>query len=217
MKAIIFDLDGTLIDSAPDIHAAVNRLLDSEGLPPLPFAQVKGFIGNGVGVLLSRVMAAAGMGEDPGLHQALMGRFLHDYETAVALTRLYPGVAEALETLARQGWALGLCTNKPIAPTRAVLTHFGLQDSFVSVIGGDSLPQRKPDPAPLRAVMTALDAGPAVYVGDSEVDAECAHRTGLPMALFTEGYRKTPVESLPHAAAFDHFRHLPEIAGRLIA
>lgn len=216
MKSIVFDLDGTLIDSAPDIHAAVNRLLVARGSDPLEFAVVRGFIGNGAGVLLEKVAAAVGLAPDAARHADWMHHFLEDYETAVHLTVLYPHAEDALRALAAEGWSIGLCTNKPMAPTRAILRHFGILDLFGAVVGGDSLPQRKPDPAPLRAVLDSLGGHPAVYVGDSEVDAECAHRAGVPMALYTEGYRKTALGDLPHAHAFDDFRGLPQAAETLL-
>lgn len=211
---VIFDLDGTLIDSAPDIHATANRVLGQEGLPGLSFETVRGFIGNGVGVLIARVLGAHGLPGEGDQHRRMVHDFTELYETAVTLTVLYPNVAQTLTRLLAEGRKLGLCTNKPIGPTRAVLAHFGLSDTFEVIIGGDSLPQRKPDPAPLLHVVQAL-GGRAVYVGDSEVDAECADRARVPMALFTPGYRKTPLADLPHAAAFDDFLALPAIVANL--
>jgi phosphoglycolate phosphatase len=212
--AIVFDLDGTLIDSAPDIHAATNALLAEEGLPFLGFTQVCGFIGAGVAVLVTRVLDA--LGEDPGgpRHADLVRRFEARYETAHGLTRVYPGVLPALTALRGAGHRLGICTNKPLTPTRAALAHFGLAPFFDVVIGGDSLPVRKPDPAPLHAAFAAL--GPAcLYVGDSEVDAETAQRAGARFALFTQGYRKTEIAALPHWRAFDGFDALPGIVAAL--
>lgn len=212
MKAIIFDLDGTLIDSVPDIHAAANALLASEGLPDLTVAEIRSFVGNGVGVLIEKIMAAVGLPADPARHKALEADFLHRYETAVHLTTLYPGVAKALQDLQDDGWALAICTNKPLAPTRAILAHFGLSETFSVVFGGDSLLQRKPDPAPLLATIAALGATRALFVGDSEVDAETADRAAIPLALYTEGYRRTPVADLPHLVAFNDFAMLPGLA-----
>lgn len=215
--AIVFDLDGTLIDSAPDIHAASNRLLAEDGLSPLTFDQVKSFIGKGVPHLVTRVLEASGQDATGPKHAEFVHRFEAVYETAVTLTVTYPGVVEALEALAGQGFAMGVCTNKPLGPTRAVLDHLNLTRFFGAVLGGDSLPLRKPDPAPLHATFAALGDGadPAIYVGDSEVDAETAHRAGLPFLIYTEGYRKTPVADLPHTAAFTHFAELPALVARL--
>lgn len=212
MKAIVFDLDGTLIDSAPSIHVAANRLLVAEGLPEVTFTQFRGFIGHGVGVLIERMMAAVGLPADPNRHAALQASFMELYETAVDETVLYPGVAEALAFLGSEGWAMAICTNKPMAPTRAVLRHFGLLETFSVIISGDSLPQRKPDPAPLLAAIREMGASRALFVGDSEVDAETADRAGVPLALYTEGYRKAAVSDLPHLVAFNDFATLPGIA-----
>lgn len=210
---VVFDLDGTLIDSAPDIHAAVNAVLRDVDTAPLTLDQIRGFIGGGVEVLWQRVIAATGL---PMTRQReLLAAFMARYSRSTALTRLYPGVTEALGVLADRGHPLGLCTNKPMQPTRAVLAHFGIENLFGVIIAGDSLPERKPHPAPLRAAFVALGAMPedprGVFVGDSETDAETAEAVPVPLMLFTRGYRKTPVDQLPHFAAFDHFDELPAL------
>jgi len=214
MSVVIFDLDGTLIDSAPDIHAASNRVLAKDGLPPLSFDQVRSFIGKGVPHLVARLLDASGEAADGPRHAAMVARFTAGYEDAVGLTRPYPGVLDALDALA--GRRLGICTNKPLAPTLAVLRHLGMEARFAAILGGDSLPVRKPDPAPLLATRERLGGGPVVYVGDSEVDAQTAAAAGLPFALYTRGYRHTPVADLPHDAAFDDFAELPGIVARLL-
>lgn len=216
MAAVIFDLDGTLVDSAADIHAAVNRLLAEEGRPGLIRAQVTAMIGNGVGVLLDRVIAATGL--DTAQRDRLLTRFMLIYELGSAtLTRAYPGVSEALSALSKAGYRLGLCTNKPLRPTLAVLQALGWQDHFASVICGDSLPTRKPDPAMLHACIAGVGGEPVLYVGDSEVDSETAHAAGVGFLLFTEGYRKSPVEELHPLASFDRFSDLPALVARWMA
>lgn len=205
-RPVVFDLDGTLIDSAPDIHACVNAVLRLRGVRPLTLDQVRSFVGGGVDLLWRRIIGATGLPIEA--HRDLLASFMTRYHDATGLTRLYPNVIEALGTLADRGYPLGLCTNKPLAPTHAVLEHFGIAPLFSVVIGGDSLPQRKPDPAPLRLAFDQL-GGPGLYVGDSEFDADCAAAMPAPFLLFTGGYRLKPVAELPHLAAFDRFEQLP--------
>lgn len=212
MKVIIFDLDGTLIDSAADIHLAASKVLAARGAAPITRDQARGFVGHGAGVFVQRMMAAVGL--PTGQQPQILAEFLHYYESAVHLTTLYPGVLAALDQLAGDGWTMGLCTNKPLGPTRAVLAHFGLETRFAAIIGGDSLPQRKPAPEPLWACLAALGCKKALFVGDSEVDAEAAHAAGMKLALYTEGYRKTPVADLVPHASFADFAALPGIAAQ---
>ncbi|MEM1299948.1 MAG: phosphoglycolate phosphatase [Pseudomonadota bacterium] len=210
---IVFDLDGTLIDSAPDIHAAANKVLAAEGLGQITFAQSRGYVGHGAAVFIERMRADLGLGEE---RQApLLAAFLELYEGAVHLTEPYRGVVAALEALTAKGHRLGVCTNKPIGPTRAVLAHLDLARFFPVVLGGDSMAVRKPDPTPLLAAFEGLGEGMCVYVGDSEVDAETASRAEVPFYLYSPGYRKTPVEELYHTAAFDDFAELPGLLDTL--
>lgn len=217
-RAVIFDLDGTLVDSVPDIHAAVAAFLAERGHAPLDLATVTGFVGNGVPKLLERVLRTVGERHDAVAVAAAEPRFLAIYGAAPsALSSLFPGVAEALAALAAAGFRLGVCTNKPAEPTHQVLADFGIISRFAAVVGGDSLPQRKPDPAPLRRVadLLGVEMAAVTYVGDSEVDAATAAAAGVPFLLFTEGYRKTPAEKLPHLARFDDFARLPGLLRNL--
>jgi phosphoglycolate phosphatase len=152
-------------------------------------------------VLITKCLAAVEAPDFPPLRKVIYDDFITLYEKSFTLTTLYPGVLAMLETLTKRGHKLGICTNKPEGSTRAVLRHFGLD--FLVIIGGDTLPQRKPDPAPLQKAHALLGGGEMVFVGDSEVDAETAKAAALPFALFTGGYRTTPIADLPHDLAFD--------------
>ena len=209
-RTLVFDLDGTLIDSAPDIHAAANRLLAEEGLPPQPFAALRSMIGHGVPHLIDLLMKAAGQPLDPARDASLTARYVAGYEEAVDLTRPYPYVPETLDRLASAGHRMGLCTNKPLAAVQAVLVHLDLARYFPVIVAGDSEYPRKPDPAPLHAAISRLGAGPALYIGDHEVDAATARAAGVPFLLFTEGYRATPAIALT-SRAFADWRSLPAL------
>lgn len=201
--AILFDLDGTLLDSAPDIHRGANKALAARDLGQITLEQARGYVGHGAAIFITRLRAGLGLGED--LQAPLLAEFLDHYEHDIALTAPYPGTQDAMDRLAAAGLPLAVVTNKPVAPMRAVLDHFGWTPRFATALGGDSLPVRKPDPAPLLAAIAELGAQAPLFVGDSEVDAETAARAGVPFALFTPGYRKAAVETLPHMHAFDDF------------
>lgn len=206
---IVFDLDGTLVDSAPQIHAITNQVLASECAETLEFSVVKSFIGNGLPVLLDRVCEVSGLEASAPQRQRMHDRFEEIYAADFSGAVLYPEIKSAIETLLNQGHAIGLCTNKPNDPTAATLAHFGLTDLFAAVIGGDTLPVKKPDPAPLLAAFAGLGDGPMVYVGDSEVDAACAAAAGVDFVLFTEGYLRVPMQDLKIRATFSDYRDLP--------
>ena len=187
--AIVFDLDGTLIDSAPDIAAALNRTLKLYNLPALPVDQVAVMVGDGAAVLLARAFAAHG--KAPGAAQLAQATasYLADYQANLAVeTRAYDGVPEALESLARAGWAMAVCTNKPQAAARAILDRLGLGGHFPVVGGGDSFPVRKPDPRHLAETLRAAGMDRAVMVGDHANDMLAAGGCGLPSIWAGWGY-----------------------------
>lgn len=186
-SAVVFDLDGTLVDSRPDLTTAVNRMRAELGLAELPEAAVGTMIGEGARLLVER--ALAGSPAEISRPEALAGFLAHYAAVCTAATRPYEGVDALLSSAARR-WPLALLTNKPIAMTRTLLEHLGWGRTFRAVVGGDSLPFRKPDGRGLRGLAAALDAAPAavLMVGDSRIDAETARAAGT-MFIWTEwGY-----------------------------
>jgi len=208
-RALLFDLDGTLVDSVPDLAAALAILLAERGRPPLGIAAVTAMVGDGAAKLVERALAASGAGGTP-LGPAL-DRFLALYEAnATRLTRVYDGVPEGLGALADAGWRLALCTNKPERATRAVLEALGLAPHFAVVLGGDSLPTRKPDAGPLLAALDRLGVAPsrAAMVGDHANDVLAARNAGTAAILARYGYGAATLGSLVPDAAIDRFSQL---------
>jgi phosphoglycolate phosphatase len=189
--AVVFDLDGTLIDSAPDIRAAINTVMAEDGLPPLDLALVTSFIGNGVARLVERAYRHQGNELPADIFDTTVARFSDTYtRNAAVLTRPFPGVFTGLDALKQNGLRLGVCTNKPRAITDSILEQLGLAPFFDAVIGGDSCTTKKPDPAPLLTCLAALSAEPgrSLYVGDSETDVQTARAAGVPVLVVTYGY-----------------------------
>ncbi|MGH8326220.1 MAG: phosphoglycolate phosphatase [Steroidobacteraceae bacterium] len=213
---IVFDLDGTLIDSAADLAAAINSMLADFGREPLEVAQVRRMIGDGVAMLVARALAARHCEQaDPARAAAI---FMRHYESAAtSLTTAFPGVPEALQKLQAAGIALAVCTNKPERITAGILEELGLAGYFSRMIGGDSLPFRKPDPRVLLNLVETFAAAPdtSLLVGDSEVDAATAAAAGVPFVLMKYGYRRGPVEEIRCIAALDSFAELPPLVRAL--
>jgi phosphoglycolate phosphatase len=209
---VIFDLDGTLIDSAPDLHHAVNRMLADLGGAPLSLAQVRSMVGDGASLLIERSLAASGCSTaDQG--QALRSFLAFYAQDPVAHTQLFPGVAETLERLTEQGILLALCTNKPEALTRDILERLQLTRYFAQVAGGDTFPFRKPDPRMLLRLLEPAGTAPAraLLVGDSEVDAATASAAGVPFILVSYGYHRSSLEEIGSRAVIDDLRMLPAL------
>ena len=213
MIPVVFDLDGTLIDSLPNVTDAANALLSDEGLQPLGPEIVAGFVGLGERVFLDRLIATTGLATTD--YDRLMGQYMRHYKVAAEDTRLFPGVRRMLDSFHDAGVPLALCTNKPSAALTPTLKAAGLDRAFASVVAGDALPRRKPDPMPVHHILSELAAETCLYVGDSETDAETAHRADVPFVLFTEVIRQRPVDEIPHTAAFSEFGELLGIYERL--
>jgi phosphoglycolate phosphatase len=211
---IVFDLDGTLIDSAADLAAAVNAMLESFGREPLSVAEVRRMIGDGVAMLVSRALAARQCEQaDPARAAQIFTR--HYEARATSLTRVFPGAAAALRALRAADVPLAVCTNKPARLAAAVLDGLALSGYFARVIGGDSFPFRKPDPRVLLLLLQDFAVAPqrSLLVGDSEIDAQTASSAGVPFVLMKHGYRRGPVEEMPSIAALATFDELPPLLG----
>ncbi|MEM1154267.1 MAG: phosphoglycolate phosphatase [Pseudomonadota bacterium] len=205
---VVFDLDGTLIDSAPDIQAMASKILDQLGKPPLSIEDTRRFIGEGAAVFVERMLRARGIADTGDSYTDVLDRFLAAYSASVDKAEFYPGAFEALQQLNAAGFSLGLCTNKPHAATLAVLSHMKIEQLFDALIAGGMLSSRKPHPAMLQKVIADMGGGHTLFVGDSEIDAETARRASVPFALFIGGYRKTPVSQIQHDWQFAHFSEL---------
>jgi len=206
---VIFDLDGTLVDSAADIAEALNLTLEDHQLPRVAEAVVHTWIGDGVRRLVEQAFSAAGHEADL---DAVMPGFMRHYQACLLRSpRLYDGVVPALQGLRERGVVLAICTNKPHAMVAPLLAHLGVQEYFAHVLGGDSLPERKPSGAPLRYIAAAFDVAPsaALMVGDSITDYRAAVDAGMPVALVRYGYpRGLDLEAVQAVAVMDDLREL---------
>lgn len=212
-KAVLFDLDGTLIDSAPDLHAALNETLASFGEPPFTLEAVTRMIGGGVPVLIERAYAALGKTIDPVTRDKIVERFVTIYAPrATELTTLRPGASGTTRQLAQAGIRLGVVTNKFAAATAQILAHFGLADLMAVVVGGDAGPKRKPDPGLVlhACAELAITAGEAVFVGDGENDVASAKAAGMPVILVRGGYTQNGPDGLGADLVVDRLEGLAD-------
>jgi phosphoglycolate phosphatase len=191
-RLVMFDLDGTLIDSVPDLAAAVDRMLVELGRPPAGVAQVREWVGNGARVLVRRALAGgldhSAVGEAET--EDALARFLDIYADCHDLTALYLGVHELLEALSTAAVELAVVTNKPERFVAPLLEQVGLGGYFRWIIGGDTLPQQKPDPAALLQVMhlAGVEAAQSLFIGDSRNDVLAARAAGVPCVAVSYGY-----------------------------
>ena len=214
-KAVVFDLDGTLIESLPDIQLATNRTLGDFGLDPLDDKTTRGFVGKGSRHLLTQALLYHGkVPTDEEIDYAYV-RFLHHYSLAPnAAGYVFPGVEATLQSLADVGHELAVCTNKPHEPTVQVMKAYGIADFFDVIVGGDDVENRKPHPDHLLETTKRLklNKDDVVFIGDSENDIQAAVAADIRSVLLTYGYSSLPHDSLGADVIIDTF---PEILGAI--
>lgn len=218
---VLYDLDGTLIESAKDMQVAVSKVLADHGLPEATEADMRAFMGQGSKVTMDRAFIKYGRKLDDAALSAVTREFVRYYEAdPVSHTTAFPGVAEVVARFGRMGLKQGVCTNKFERPSRMILEHLKLMPPISDVAGADTFPVRKPDPKHILMLLERMggSAERAVMVGDSIHDLEAAHAAGLPAVLVSWGYTDKPASELGAEVVIQQFDALPraleEIAGR---
>jgi phosphoglycolate phosphatase len=216
--AAIFDLDGTLVDTAPDLTRATNHVLASEGRRQVAIAEIRPFVGRGARRMIERGFAATGAPVPPQRMDSLYEAFIAYYAENIAVdSRPFPGTLELLDRLDDAGVKLGICTNKQERLSLKLLDGLGLRHRFGAIIGADTIGIPKPDPAPYREAVARLEAGGgSVMIGDSETDILTARNAGVPVIAVTFGYTERHVREFAPDHVVDHMDHVwPAIAGYL--
>lgn len=215
---VIYDLDGTLIDSAKDMQMAVSHVLADHGLPAVTEKDVRFFMGQGSKVTMGKAFAKYGKALDEATLTAVTKEFVRYYEAdPISNTVAFDGVAEVVARFARLGLKQGVCTNKFEKPSRMILEHLKLMPPIADVAGADTFPVRKPDPRHILMLVKRMGGDPkrTVMIGNSIHDVEAAHGAGLPAVLVSWGYTVKPASELGAEAVIQRFGALPEALGRL--
>jgi phosphoglycolate phosphatase len=210
---VIYDLDGTLIDSAKDMQVAVSRVLADHGLPPVTEDDVRIFMGQGSKVTMDKAFTKYGKTLDDEALSAVTREFVRYYEAdPVSHTQAFAGVSDVVARFDRLGLRQGVCTNKFERPSRMILEHLKLMPPIADVAGADTFPVRKPDPKHILMLVERMGGSPerAVMIGDSIHDVEAAHGAGLPAVLVSWGYTDRPASELGAEAVIQRFDGLPE-------
>jgi len=217
---VIYDLDGTLIDSAKDMQVAVSRVLADHGLPPVTEDDVRLFMGQGSKVTMAKAFAKYGKPLDDDTLSAVTREFVRYYEAdPVSHTQAFAGVSDVVARFDRLGLRQGVCTNKFERPSRMILEHLKLMPPIADLAGADTFPVRKPDPRHILMLVERMGGAPdrAVMVGDSIHDVHAAHGAGLRAVLVSWGYTDRPASELGAEVVIERFDALPQALERLAA
>ena len=217
---VIYDLDGTLIDSAKDMQVAVSNVLADHRLPPVTEDDVRIFMGQGSKVTMAKAFAKYGKSLDEASLSAVTREFVRYYEAdPVSHTSAFAGVNEVVARFGKLGLKQGVCTNKFERPSRMILEHLRLMPPITDLAGADTFPVRKPDPRHILMLVERMGSTPdrAVMVGDSIHDLHAAHAAGLPAVLVSWGYTETPAHELGAEAVIERFDGLPAALEQLAA
>jgi len=214
---IIFDLDGTLVETAPDLVATLNVVLASEGMAPVPYEIARNYVGGGAKLMIARGIEAEGRTVDDATLDRMFADFIAYYAANVAVhSRPYPGLTEALDTLSARGWRFAVCTNKLEHLSVLLLNELNLTHRFEAICGQDTFGIQKPDPEILRRTVAAAggDMRQSIMIGDSETDILTARAAGIPVIAVDFGYSERPVSEYGPDRLISHFAQLPDnIAG----
>ncbi len=211
LRAVIFDLDGTLIDSAPDICASANILLEQNELVPLTLGQIHSFIGNGVPKLIERILRH--VHKPLSLQEKWVQDFLKVYEENLSVhTKIFDGVEEVLYHLSARGVKLAICTNKPKKATDLILKHLNLSHYFEVVISGDCADEKKPSAAPLLKALEGIgvERAHALFIGDSVIDARAAQNADMAFGYYSSGYHHNGGAPVHFNFEFRHYQELDD-------
>lgn len=217
---IVFDLDGTLVDTAHDLVWTLNAILVGEGMVPIGVDVLIGMVGSGARVMLEAAFAAEGRALTPAKLDALLQSYMALYNDHLAdRSRAYPGAVAMLDQFAAEGWQLAVCTNKYEAPARRLLGLLGLAGRFAAITGQDTFAFRKPDPRHLTETIRLAggSADDAIMVGDSATDIDTANAAGVPVVAVSYGYSPVPVARLGATRVIARLEELPAVASALRA
>ncbi|TNE36627.1 MAG: phosphoglycolate phosphatase [Alphaproteobacteria bacterium] len=218
--ALLFDLDGTLVDTAPDLHGALNHSLARAGRRPVSLEDVQHMVGRGARVLLQLGLKATGGMPSDEVFEGLVTEFFDYYEDHLSdMSRPYDGVIETLDAFRAAGAPMAVCTNKPRGFAFDLLEELNMGHYFSAITGGDSFHVRKPDAGHITGTLKAMgkEKSPAIMIGDSVNDIEAARAANIPSIAVSYGYTETPVKLLAPDHIVDHFRELVPLIQRLTA